>query len=181
MSALNSWGHHRDYLLGQRVQSASSILSFLPSYINRKILLGSIVVLAAAPLTAWAASSQTQNNSETSESSSTESSLDASLPSSESGESLIISDDQINAEIKGTEEGSQSSITVHNEVTVGGSGSEALAPPDVTVNGHQIEVPDNGRLNQTIKEDDSTTRLRIRSNSDASSNNSSFNIQIDSN
>lgn len=169
------------YKLGKKFRNEAGLLAFVPDLVNRKILFGTILVLVAAPLTVWATDSPQQNNEEQAPESSLGSSLNDSLPSSSDSESIIISntDESSKNEIKHE---SSTSITVEGETKSEASiSSNGAAAPDLTVNGQQIEVPDNGRLDKTIRDEDSTTRLRIRSNSDSQSNNSNFNIQIDSN
>lgn len=72
----------------------------------------------------------------------------------------------------------QSQDSVHEDVSIkidissstSSSGTETENTAGIVLNGEQIELPDNGRVRQTIRDENGTTRIRADIDSDSSSN-----------
>ncbi len=62
------------------------------------------------------------------------------------------------------------SINIKNTSTPDSeSPSETTTPPNIVINGEEIAIPDSGRVRQTLRDENSTTRLRTDIDSDGSS------------
>lgn len=78
-------------------------------------------------------------------------------------------DEAAEAKQKTDQQGSASiNMSIKSTVTTTEDGQIVSSEPEVKVDGQTIDIPENGRLNQTIRDDDSTVRIRVRADSDSS-------------
>lgn len=73
---------------------------------------------------------------------------------------------------------SSTSTSFSSETSSGQSSSSSSLSTELEVDGHQIEVPDNGRVRQVIENEDGKTKVDVKSQHKGSS--SSVNIEVNS-
>lgn len=102
--------------------------------------------------------------------------------SSEQQNSASITDNEVSIQVDDSSRASISqsesniSISVKNSsVSQQETSAENPSLPNLVINGEEVSVPNNGRVNKVLRDDSSTTRLRTNIDSDGSSS-----IRIDS-
>lgn len=72
--------------------------------------------------------------------------------------------------IENTSEGSRTSIRIEAHSESSTQDGSQVAEPEITINGQSVEIPENGRLREDYRDDN--TRTRIRADIDSGSNTS---------